>query len=75
MSVVHEHWSLYRYSFHAIGATGYVFLIFFIKMWLVFICLNIIRSMIREEVDYQIDLSFVGMVDKTGFFKSVTSIN
>ena len=31
--------------------------------------------MIREEVDYQIDLSFVGMVDKTGFFKSVTSIN
>ena len=24
----------------------------------VFICLNIIRSMIREEVDYQIDLSF-----------------
>ena len=37
----------------------------------VFICLNILRSMIREEVDYQIDLSFVGMVDKTGFFKSV----
>ena len=24
----------------------------------VFICLNILRSMIREEVDYQIDLSF-----------------